>query len=79
MPTEQQVKPIIDEITRHIQSAHKPLQITGSRLDDTWLTVIVTSEPGMRASEYAEFMSEVERDLRRQGYDEVVLVPAYAD
>jgi len=78
MPTPQQVDLIISEIKRRIADAGKPLDVAGSHLDDTWLTVVVTSRGAIRASEYAEFMSEIERELRKEGYDEVVLVPALA-
>lgn len=77
MPTEGQIPAIRQEIERRIEARHIPLQIEGHKLDDGWLTVVVVpTQSGIRASEYAEFMSEVERQLRGQGYDEVVLVPA---
>lgn len=78
MPTQQQVEPIIAQIRDLIVAAGMPLGVAGGRLDDTWLTVIITSQQGIRASDYANFMSEIERELRRRGYDEVVLVPALA-
>ncbi len=50
------------------------------KLDDEWLyIVVVPSKPGVRASEYANFMSKVERELRAAGDDNVLLVPALQD
>jgi hypothetical protein len=52
----------------------------GNRLDDGWLTVVITpTKPNIRASEYANLMSEIERELRTKGVEEVVLVPALAE
>ena len=56
------------------------LKITGEKFDDDWLYImVVPSKPGVRASEYANFMSKIERELRAQGDDQVLLVPALAD
>jgi len=79
MPTPQQVPDIIARVEQRIADGQKPLRVSGQNLDDTWLTVVVEpTGPGIRASEYAEFMSQVERELRADGFDEVVLVPALA-
>ena len=46
------------------------------KLADGWLYVVVTpSEPGERASDHARVMSEVERGLRKEGIDRLLLVP----
>jgi hypothetical protein len=39
----------------------------------------VPSKPGVRASEYANYMSKVERELRAAGDENVLLVPALED
>lgn len=50
------------------------------QLDDAWLYIaVVPSKPCVRASEYANFMSRIERELRTQGEDNVLLVPALED
>jgi len=41
--------------------------------------VVVPSNPGVLASEYANFMSKIERELRAAGDDHVLLVPALED
>jgi hypothetical protein len=77
MVTSQQIVEIEDHIKGRITAKEIPLEITGRKLEDGWLTVVVVpTQAGIRASEYAEFMSEVERELREKGYDDVVLVPA---
>lgn len=54
--------------------------VTGSKLDEDWLyIVVVPSRPGVRASEYANYMSKIERELRAAGDDHVLLVPALED
>jgi len=48
--------------------------------DDDWLRVIVTpAAKGVRTYDYVETLSEVERELRQEGLDHVVLVPAIED
>jgi hypothetical protein len=78
MATAAQVNSIVSKIESMIAASGKPLRVVGHHLDDTWLTVVITSGSNVRASEYADFMSEIERALRKDGYDEVVLVPALA-
>lgn len=41
--------------------------------------VVVPSLPGVRASDYAHLMARIERDLRAQGDDRVLLVPSLED
>lgn len=78
MPTQQQIPEIKVHINDQIAARSIPLKVDGLKLDDGWLTVVVVpTRAGIRASEYAEFMSEVERELRGKGFDEVVLVPAF--
>lgn len=80
MPTPQQIPLIMHEIEDHFAAHHIPLKVDSNKLDDGWLTVVVVpTQTGIRASDYAERMSEVERNLRAHGYDEVVLVPALED
>ncbi len=46
------------------------------RFDDGWLYLTVApTHPGERASHHAHRMTEIERTLRREGYDQVLLVP----
>ena len=56
------------------------LKVANSKLDDDWLyIVVVPSKSGVRASDHADLMSRIERELREQGEDKVLLVPALED
>lgn len=62
-----------------------PLQVEERdyRVEDEWLYVVVApSKPGIRASDYAQVMVDVEQELREtEGgiIDNVLLVPAIPD
>jgi hypothetical protein len=84
MPTTQQgATDIVKTVTKRLSDAEKDgiyLKVTGHRLDGDWLyIVVVPSRPGVRASEYANYMSKIERELRAAGNDNVLLVPALDD
>jgi hypothetical protein len=83
MPTAQDVASIVDRVTQRLTEGEKDgvhLRVIDHKLDDDWLyIVVVPSRPGVRASEYANFMSKVERELRAAGDENVLLVPALAD
>ncbi|HET6251533.1 MAG TPA: hypothetical protein VFE47_27865 [Tepidisphaeraceae bacterium] len=53
------------------------LKISNERLDDDWLYIeVIPAKPGVRASDHAGLMSKIERKLRADGIDQVLLVPA---
>lgn len=84
MPTtQQQATDIVNEVRQRLAGAEQQgvfLKVTGHKLDDDWLyIVVVPSRQGVRAAEYANFMSKVERELRAAGNDNVLLVPALDD
>lgn len=83
MPTTQEVTAIVNKVKDRLSDAEGEgihLKVTGEKLDDDWLyIVVVPSKPGVRASEYANFMSKIERELRAQGDENVTLVPALED
>jgi hypothetical protein len=85
MPTtQQQATDIVNKVSKRLADAEQQdriyLKVTGHKLDDDWLyIVVVPSRPGVRASEYANYMSKVERELRAAGDDNVLLVPALED
>ena len=83
MPTAQQVTAIIEKVRRRLAGAERDgvhLKVTGERLDDDWLSIVVVpSRPGVRALDHATLMSQIERELRQQGDDQVLLVPALED
>jgi hypothetical protein len=56
------------------------LKVSGEKLEDDWLSIVVVpTRPGIRASDHAQIMSKIERELRAQGDDNVLLVPALED
>lgn len=83
MPTMQQVDPIVKKVEQLLAQAQANgiyLKVSGSKLDDDWLSIVVVpSRPGIRALDHAEVMSQIERELRAQGDDQVLLVPALED
>lgn len=83
MPATQDVDQIIKKVEARLREEEANgvhLKVESQKLDDDWLyIVVVPTKPGMRASEYARFMSKVERELREQGTDQVLLVPALED
>jgi len=51
--------------------------VTGD-LEDDWLYVVVSpSRPGTHALDHANYMAQIERELRKQ--DHVLLVPVLED
>ncbi len=84
MPTTQEeATDILKRVENRLTEAEADgiyLRVTSHKLDDGWLyIVVVPSRGGVRASEYANFMSKVERELHAAGEDNVVLVPALED
>ena len=85
MPTQEQVPQIIHAVQQRLSEAarrgvHLAVRQEDSRLEDDWLYVtIMPTQEGERASDYAALMSEIEKELREQGTDHVLLVPAMAD
>ena len=72
-----------NKVKKRLAEAEKEgiyLKVSGDKLDGDWLyIVVVPSKAGVRASEYANYMSKVERELRAAGDDNVLLVPALED
>ena len=79
MPTLEQVPSIIADVENRLREAADHgdhLHVSGNSLDDEWLYIVVSpAETGVRASDHARLMSQIERDLRNSGYDDVLLVP----
>jgi hypothetical protein len=80
MPAEQEKKVIVDRVRQLLADATAHgvhLQLTGSRFDDDWLYLVVApTQKDERASQHAHLMTEIERTLLKEGYDQVLLVPA---
>lgn len=80
MPTLAQVPEVINAVRARLDRAARTgirLKVAGDRLEDGWLYVVITPEqPGARASDHARLMAEIEKQLREDGYANVLLVPA---
>lgn len=83
MPSTHDITDIITRIEQRLREAeHKGihLKVAGQKLEDDWLYVtVVPSQPGVRASDHANLMAQIERELREQGAEQVLLVPAMED
>ena len=81
--TQQQVDQIIKKVESRLAAEEAkgvPLKVAGHKLDDDWLyVVVVPKQAGVRASDHARLMSRIERELRAEGDDQVLLVPALED
>jgi hypothetical protein len=56
------------------------LKVSDYKLDDDWLYIVVEpAKAGIRASDHANLMSRIERELRKDDIDQVLLVPALKD
>lgn len=73
----------MDKVKHYLEAAaaeNVHLRVSGYKLDDDWLYIaVVPSRPGVRASEYANYMSKIERELRKNGDEHVLLVPVLED
>ncbi len=83
MPTQAQVPEIVAEVRQRLDDVAKEgihLQVLSEKLEDGWLYVVVApSEPGVRASDHARIMSQIEREMRKKGTDRILLVPTLED
>jgi hypothetical protein len=80
MPKETEIVSVtkrVQEIIAKAKGRGIHLRLTGYRFDDGWLYLVVEpTQKGQRASEHAHFMTEIERTLEKEGFDQVLLVPA---
>jgi hypothetical protein len=80
MPAEKDTQAITDRVQQLLSDAKAHdvhLRLTGSRFDDDWLYLVVTpTRAGERASTHAHLMTEIERKLQADGYEQVLIVPA---
>lgn len=78
-----QIREIVAKVEEQLVAAEQDgvfLKVANHRLDDDWLYVIVVpARPNVRASDHARLMSQIERNLRREGAERVLLVPALED
>ena len=80
MPAEKDKNLLIDRVKQLLAEATPQgvhLELTGSRFDDDWLYLVVApTRKDERASQHAHLMTEIERKLLKEGYDQVLLVPS---
>jgi len=80
MPAEKDKNLLIDRVKQLLAEATPQgvhLELTGSRFDDDWLYLVVApTRKDERASQHAHLMTEIERTLLKEGYDQVLLVPS---
>jgi hypothetical protein len=83
MPTLEQIDPIVKKVEHLLKQSETKgihLKVSDSKLDDGWLyVVVVPSRPGVRAADHAQVMSQIERQLRADGDQRVLLIPALED
>lgn len=69
---------IISQVRGSLSSRHLPLKVLEewSSTEDEWLYITVSpTKEGLRASDYADAMAEIEKELRIAGIENVLLVP----
>ncbi|MGN6506327.1 MAG: hypothetical protein ACTHM6_12270 [Tepidisphaeraceae bacterium] len=80
MPAEQDVPTIVARVKQLLTDAQTQgihLRLSAYRLDDDWLYLVVEPiRPNERASQHAHFMTQTERTLLKEGYGQVLIVPA---
>ncbi len=80
MPNEIEISTVTKRVQEMIAAAKADgvhLRLTGYRFDDGWLYLVVEpTQQGQRASQHAHLMTQIERTLQKEGFDQVLLVPA---
>lgn len=86
MRSQQDIDDIIREVQSWLDAYQKRTGISlrvpqgGYVQDDPWLNVVVTpTSPGVRAHQYVDALDELEKELRKNGLKDVLLVPALAN
>jgi len=80
---ENQIPTVIDWVRDRLSTLRREhnvelkLEDREYRLEDDWLyLIVIPTSPGIRASDYAKYMSDIEKDLREHNFDNVLLMPA---
>jgi hypothetical protein len=86
MRTKAEIEAILKDVRARLDAKRRATGVDlrvpqdGYLEDDGWLNVIVSpGAEGVRAFQYVDLLSEVEKELRNTGLDKVLLVPAGAD
>ena len=79
MPAEADLQRIVDQVRQRLADAEVSgvhLRLAGHRFDDGCLyRVVAPTRGGDRASTHAHLMTQIERELDRAGFADVLLVP----
>lgn len=85
MMSDEQKRILIERIGRRLRELGRPRGIelavdeADTTYQDEWLYVAVTTPaPGVRVSDYAEILSAIEKELRAEEIQNILLVPARA-
>jgi hypothetical protein len=86
MRTPSQIDAIVQQVRSKLiaskQTTGLDLQVPADGFfeDGNWLNILVTPmDPTVRAHQYVAALSDVDKELRASGIQEVLLVPAIAD
>ncbi len=79
MPAEQEIQTIVARAKQLLFEARAKginLNLDTFTFNDEWLYLLVSpAQEGERASKHAHLMTEIERKLRGEGFNQVLLVP----
>ncbi|GEM_PF-1066551 len=83
--TPEQISPIIAQIQTRLsqlggaKGVNLQVDTEDTKLEDDWLYVCVSApKASIRVSDYADILSEIEKELRAESIQNVLLVPARA-
>lgn len=77
--TAEQIADVVDLVRGQLPDDLK-LEKQTYKLEDEWLYITVSpAKAGIRASEFADAMARIEKDLRHRNIDNVLLVPTVND
>ena len=76
--TTEEIPQVVEFVRQRIKDHHIDLKLEEReyRVEDEWLYLVVTpARPGIRASDYAKEMSDIEKELHERNIYNVILVP----
>ncbi len=86
MVTEKDIPAIVQDVQRRLAEKGRErglaleLKAQDYRLEDNWLYLcVIPAQESVRPFDYAEILSEIEAELRQEGFDNVLLVPTLAE
>lgn len=74
------VRSRLAELCQERGTALEIVEEENHRIEDDWLYITVApSIANVRVSDYASIMAQIEKELREQGIDNVLLIPVVPD